>query len=423
MHSILHVDINSYFATLLQQENPKLRGRPLGIIKDVGRTCIIAASKEAKLCGVQTGCSLTEAKQLCPNFITVPADFDRYLDATYRLKKIFSTISPQVYIYSLDEAFIDITDCQKYLYPSPYTLATKIQQKIKIELGNWVTCNVGIGPNRLLAKIASEISPKGSILEINKTNRDAILSQVNFKDVCGIGYRLSKKLTRLGVTHPYQIRFFSEQDLQPLFGPFWSKELLRIAYGQESYNLSLISKPNTQMKSVGRSITGYKLYDDEDEIAKIIYNLTEEVTYKVRKMNLAGRQVSIMLWGPFKNKRPLGWLAPTGSPIWNSHKTLKFYVSHTSEMFQIIYHELYRNWQRDFKIIKFGVRLSLLEPIAQVPQLLWPKQQKLTKLYHAMDQVSDKYGLFTLKSARMMNQPVIRPEVTGFLGDRIYLEL
>lgn len=407
--TILHVDINSYFATLLQQENPKLRGKPIGVVKDLGRTCIIAASKEAKLKGVTTGCRLKDARRLCPQLITIPASFERYLDATRRLKNIFNSISPHVYIYSLDEAFIDVSDCRAHLYPNISELGKNIQNKIKAELGEWVTCNVGISYNRLLAKIASEIAPKGSIFTISEENHDQILATVSFKDVCGIGYRLEKKLRLLGVTTPYQIRFFSIEDLEPLFGPFWAKELLRIAYGEDSLNLQLIDKKQEQMKSVGRSITGYHLYDNEKDIASILYNLMEEVTYKVRKMNLAGRYLGIFLTGE--------------GQYWSSHRTLKYYIRHTSEMFKILHGELYGAWQRNFKIIKFAVRLSLLEHVSKVPQPLFLDYHRREKAYMAMDAISNKYGLFTLRSGRLLNQPVIRPEVTGFLGDKTYYNL
>ncbi len=92
--TILHVDINSYFATLLQQENPALRDRPLGVTKGEGRTCLIATSKEAKKFGIKTGMRLKEALPLYPKLITAPAEFERYLDATKRLKKLFESIAP-----------------------------------------------------------------------------------------------------------------------------------------------------------------------------------------------------------------------------------------------------------------------------------------------------------------------------------------
>lgn len=403
---ILHVDINSYFATLLQQENPTLRGKPLGIVKDLGRTCVIAASKEAKQFGVKTGCTAGEARERCPQIQFLPAQFDRYLDATKRLQSLFETIAPNIFIYSLDEAFIDITDCQNYLHPDPFKLAQTIQQKIKHELGEWVTCNIGISHNRFLAKMASEAAPKGSILEVNQENKDLLLASVTFENTCGIGFRLEKKLKLLNVHHPYQIRFFSFQQLLPLFGPFWAQELLKMAYGEEPHHLKLLDQPLSHMKSVGRSITGYRLYDNETEIKAILLNLTEEVTAKVRAMRLAGRFVGLHLWGHDRS--------------FKAHRTLQYFIRHTPEMFGILYDQLYRPWHRPFRIIKFAVRLSLLEPIEQLTQPLLPQTQRQERLSSAIDTVNQKYGLFTAYPATLLGKPLIRPEVTGFLGDRLY---
>lgn len=406
---ILHVDINSYFATLLQQENPHLRGRPVGVVKDRGRTCIIAASKEAKAQGVKTGSRLIAAQQLCPHLIVVPAAFDRYLDATRRLSRLFLNFSPHVYVYSLDEAFIDITDCQRYLYPDPIQAARQIQSQIKQELGDWVTCNVGIAENRFLAKMASEVAAKGSVNQVTTDNKDALLASTPFQDVCGIGHRLEKKLRLFGATVPYHLRLLDPQDLQAVVGPFWTQELLKMAYGQEPHHLELLDRSLPHMQSVGRSITGYRLYDDEAEIAAILRNLMEEITYKVRKMNLAGRQVWVGLYGH--------------SQAWSAHLTLKDYIRHTPQLFEVGYHQLYRHWQRTFPIIKFAVRLNLLKPITQVPQPLFGSWHTQEKLAQASDAITAKYGLFTLRPASLTNRPVIRPEVTGFLGDKTYYGL
>ncbi|MBU0576879.1 hypothetical protein KJ654_04465, partial [Patescibacteria group bacterium] len=338
-----------------------------------------------------------------PEIILIPASFDRYLDATKKLKKIFESISPDVYIYSLDEAFINISHCQKFIYPQAEQLGQQIQQKIKQELGSWVTANVGIGNNRLLAKIASEIAAKGSVLEINQDNLDGILASIEFKDVCGVGYQLTKKLQRLNVTHPYQLRFFTAEELGVLVGPFWANELLKIAYGQEPHLLTLLEKPSSHMKSIGRSITGFRLYDREDEIKSILFNLCSEVIDKTRKMKLAGRQITINLYGQ--------------NQAFHDHITLKYFIEHLDEMF-IWVKKLYQHWNKDFKIIKFAIRLSLLEPNDQKPLLpSWHKQEKIQT---ALDKINAKYGLFTLHPASIMKQHLIRPEVTGFLGDRDY---
>ena len=409
--TILHIDVNSYFASLMQQENPYLRSRPVGIIKDHGRTCLIAASKEAKTRGIKTGMSRGEAQKLCPNLICLPARFDFYLDATHQLNHIFSQVAPHYYIYSLDEAFIDISDCRQYLYSHPLTLAHQLQERIKSKLGEWVTCNVGISHNRLLAKLASETAPQGTIKIIDESNLDVELATVDMADVCGIGYRLTEKLRRWGVNHPYQLRFFDPLDLTTLVGPFWAQELQKIAYGRETHLLSLIDRSVTHMKSVGRSITGYRLFDDEFQIKNIIRNLIEEITHKARQMRLAGRQVWIGLWGHRQ--------------FWQAHQTLTEFIQYSQPMFNIIYHQLYQTWSRNFPIITFAVRLGLLQSQFNQPPSLFDDQQQHQQriITQAVDQINDRYGLFTIRPASLLNHSLIRPEVTGFLGDRQYYGL
>ena len=462
--TILHVDINSYFATLLQQENPHLRGQPIGVVKNVGRTCIIAASKEAKLHGVKTGTTTGDAKQRCPSIQFLAADFDRYLAATQALSALFHHLCPTVYIYSLDEAFLDITDCQNYLYPDPLVFAKLVQNKIKQTLGEWVTCNVGISYNFLLAKLASEIAPKGSIKTIDQINRDSTLATVNFGDVCGVGFRLEHKLQALHVTHPYQIRFLDPTELKRWVGSFWQKELFKIAYGEETHHFDLLQAsgrhagqtiptcrerspelvsgsaislqdpigdigfhnlnsptsnsqsinlpvpssqpPTNQMKTVSRSITTWQLVNDENTIHQILLNLSIEVTYKARQMHLTGRQIGIFLSGHRK--------------AWSAHLTLKHPINHTSEYFHYLYHHLYISWQRPFSIIKFGVYLGLLQSIDFTPTPLLPSWHQQEKLTQATDALNHRYGLFTLHPASLLNTTIIRPEVTGFLGDKAF---
>lgn len=399
----LHIDINSYFATLLQQENPALRGRPIAVVKDVGRGCVIAASKEAKKMGVRTGASLSDARRYCPTILPVPAQFDLYLSASIKLKRLFESLAPNVNVFSLDEAFIDITDCQ-LLYPDAQVLAAKIQDQIKVELGEWVTCNVGISYNRLLAKLTSEMSPKGSITEVTELNRDAILAQAVFPQVCGVGFRLEKRLATLGVTHPFQINFLSDAELTTHFGEFWGRELRKIGRGEETHFFTHV-RTTPHMKSVGRSITGFKLCDSEVTIKRTLLNLTEEVIWKVRKQNLAGRLVS------------LGFRGADGQH-WHRHKTLSHHVRQVPEMFNILYHELYQNWERPWPVIKFSVYLAMLKPLDLTPQLLWPEWHRREKLYQAVDAINHRYGLYTMHAGTLLNAALFKPEVTGFLGDK-----
>lgn len=403
-----HVDINSYFATLLQQKYPELRGKPLGIVKNKGRTCLIATSKEAKKYGIKTGSMLRDAKKLYPQIIIRPAEFNYYLEATRKLKALFLELVPDVYIYSLDEAFLNVGECLQYVHPDPYAFAQEIQQQIYKVLGEWVTCNIGIARNRFLAKMASEVAPPSGINIITKDNQDILLATTPFKDVCGVGFALERKLTNLHITNLYQLRLVPYEELQKTFGEVWATELHTMAWGEEPALLKLLDRDQPHMKSVGRSITGYKLCDNEDHIKAVLYNLTAEVTSKVRKMDLAGRNISIYLRGDNDQR-------------WGNHVTLKWPIRHTSEMFRIIYYDMYKKWQRNFRVIKFAVTLSLLTPLQQSPLL--PDWQRQDRLWSTIDKVNKKYGDYTLRSGLMKKEEIIYPEVTGFLGDAKYLGL
>lgn len=381
----------------------------MGVVKDAGRTVLIATSKEAKQYGVGTGSYVADGQRKCPTLTVLPAEFDRYLAATKQLYQIFNQVAPTVQIYSLDEAFIDISDCRRYLYPDTEQLARHIKQLIRASLGDWVSCNIGIGPNRFMAKLASELSRPDSILVADAENTDILLAQAAFKNVCGIGHRLEHKLKSFGVTNPYQIRFYSDEDLTRLVGPFWAVELKKIAYGQEPHLLELVSKPTPHQKTVGRSITGWRTTADSSEILRVLLNLTEEVTFKTRCMDLAGRQVFLSLSGQDQH--------------WHNHKTSKIPIRHTQAMFSIIKDELFPQWRNNFAVIKFAVALSLLKPINQTPLPLWFDWQQAEKISQATDNINQRYGLFTIKSGNLLNHKVIKPEVTGFLGDKHYHQL
>lgn len=403
--TFLHIDINSYFATMLQQETPALRGKPLAIVKDEGRTCIIAASKEAKKLGVKTGGSMREALTMAPEMLAIPADFDLYWSATCKLKKLFESLSPDVSMFSLDEVFLDYTPLRQ-MYLSPQDFAKLVQEGVKNTLGSWVTCSIGISHNRFLAKMTGEVSGPNSITTVDLENKDVLLSQTAFKDVCGIGPRLARRLELLGVIVPYQINFIPDKELRRSFGPFWSVELRRMGRGEEPLFLSRLKEIPTHMKSVGRSITGWQLCDNEAVIKRTLYNLVSEIIYKVRSMNLAGRLVSVSVSG--------------GARSWSNHITLKHHICHTSELFQYVYYDLYKKWRRPFPVIKLAVRLSLLEPQSELPQSLLPNWLKEERVALACDKIVSSYGLFAVTSGLLARGPRIRPEVTGFLGDKQY---
>ena len=183
--TILHVDLNSFFATSEQQANPHLRGRPVGILKATGRICVIAASVEAKKYGVKTGMDVANAKSLCPQIILIPADFEKYEDITSRFINICKTYSPFCEVFSLDECFIEVTETEKF-WGGVLNIALEIKKGLRSEIGDYLTCSIGIAHNRLLAKLASsQIKPDG-LFRITKDNMFKVLDKSDLVEVCGL---------------------------------------------------------------------------------------------------------------------------------------------------------------------------------------------------------------------------------------------
>ena len=292
---ILHVDLNSFFASVEQQCNPYLRGKPVGILKSLGRSCVIAASNEAKKKGLKVGMSLSQVKSLCPEVVLLPADFPKYSDVTHRFIDLCSSYTDQMEVFSLDEVFLDVTHTA-HLFDGSLLLAYDIQQRLKLELGDWLGCSIGIAKNKLLAKIASGMAQKRSVFVVTKDNQADLLSRAPFEEVCGIGFRLTRRLRRMGITSLPQILTTPTSKLKAEFGSFWAPELKRIARGDDNSSLITVKKlPDA--KSVSRTYTLFKNTHNIKVIKALIRNLVEEACFKLRQIGLVGRQFGISIRG------------------------------------------------------------------------------------------------------------------------------
>src|SRR5258708_6079183 len=145
---ILHIDFDSFFASVEQQYNPLLRHRPVGVTAHNGRSAIIAASKEAKAQGVRSPSRTYDAQKLCKDIVFVTADFEKYFEISKKFLKICSYYSPFVEMFSLDEVFMDVTQTA-YLFGGVDGMVGKINKKIREEIGEYITASVGIGYNKL----------------------------------------------------------------------------------------------------------------------------------------------------------------------------------------------------------------------------------------------------------------------------------
>jgi DNA polymerase-4 len=401
MRSILHVDLNSFFASAEQQAHPELRGKPIGILKAKGRTCIIAASNEAKSFGLHTGIPLSEARHLCPNLILVPANFPYYEHLTKKFINLCADFSDVVEVFSLDEVFLDITDTA-WWFGGALSLARKLQARVALEMGEAIGCSIGIAENKLLAKMAGGMAPRRGILIVDETNKAELLSRAPFTEVCGIGYRLTKRLKMLGINNLPQIAAAGVERLRPHFGPFWSRRLVEIARGEDDTPLTTTNHLH-QAKSVSRTYTLYADTTDQNQIKALIRNLVEEAAWKLRRMNLVGRQFGLGIRGG-------------GTGQWG-HITTKTCVATGRQIFEAVY-TIYNSWRWREPVRFAGVWIGLLEPKNTQTEWLFPKERKNEFLWQRVDKINRKYGIYSVFPGTLINQQIIRPEVNGYLGDK-----
>jgi len=416
MKTILHLDMDSFFASVEQQSNPRLIGKPVGVIKGPGRTCIIAASREAKKLGIKTGTTTYDAKQIYPKIILVPADFDKYFSVTKKFIEICSRYSPDLEVFSIDELFLDITQTSKF-FCGKFAVCRRIKEDIKKEIGEYITCSIGISYNRLLAKLASGINKPNGIFEITPESRDEILFSVKLTDVCGLGSRLEKRLYDMGITNFKSLREVPLECLEASLGPFWPKELKRLSYGEDDSLLIRVGDPpagGSKMKSVSRTFTLYENTTDLKMIKATLRNLCEEASWKAREMGMMGREVGMGVRGSnLSNLSGLGYLGDY------RYKTLKYFIDCGGDVFKIVW-RLFEETRWEGSVRFLGVWLGMLKPKSELTISLFPEEKRKENLVAAMDSVNNRFGELTLYPAVLLQSGLIRSEVNGFLGDKAF---
>ena len=392
---ILHVDLNSFFASVEQQLNPQLRGLPIGIIKEKGRSCVIACSNEAKIFGVKTGMSLQEIRLVCPQLILVPARFAEYGRMTRIFINLCSRFSDEMEIFSLDEVFLDITHTAAW-FGGPLILAKKLQLEVQKKMGEWIGCSIGIAENKLLAKMASGVAPKRGILIITEANKQALLNRVPFTEVCGIGWHLTKRLNALGINSLPQILTFPEDQLKLCFGPYWSDRLKQMARGKDD---SLLVTVFPQPKSVSRTFT---LFQDTRELQLIkatLRNLVEEACAKLRRLGLAGRQFGVAVRGQRHTRADF--------------VTRKACTDCGSRVFSELY-TIYNHWHWPYSVRFLVVWVGLLTRKDCLPEPLFSADKKQEKLWQTVDLINQTHGSYMIYPGTLINQSISRPEINGF---------
>lgn len=401
---ILHIDFDSYFASCEQQFNPKLRGKPIGVTAQNGRTCIIAASKEAKKMGVKSVTRVWEAQRLCPELIPVPAHFEKYWEVTQKFLDICKDYSPFIELFSLDEVFMDVTQT-RHLFKDSYTIIERIKKRIHDEIGEYITVSVGLSHNKLLAKLASGLNKPNGFLEINKNNLDEIYSKVSLTDFCGVGEKVFLRLRKLGVHSPFDLREIPLYRLKAEFGNVEAEFLKSVAFGID--NRSIVSYTNVpEVKSVGRSYClPYNEYDKR-LVFQNVYELCEEVAIKLRRLNKKAKTAGIYLGG---------------TQNVHGRKTVSGYFDLGKEIFNICLNILKENnfyfSDKDY-VRRISIWTGNIEDVGNLSLSLFSENNKKHKLQETVDKINERFGDHTIRNGFLLYAPNLKTVPNGWMADR-----
>jgi len=228
-NGILFIDMNSFFASCEQQVNYWLRGRPVGVCVYTGKFgCVIAPSNEAKKRGVKTGMRLNEAMAICPDLVPLETNPARYRNYHKKIMAVLHKYSNEIIPKSIDEAIVNLNGYE-LVYNDAITIAKKIKEDIKNEVGDWLKCSIGIAPNAFLAKLASNIQKPDGLTIINPQNIDAVLSKLRLTDLPGIAKNMAERLQNSGINTPLELRYSNPERLRiickGIVGEYWHQRL------------------------------------------------------------------------------------------------------------------------------------------------------------------------------------------------------
>lgn len=386
---ILHLDMNSFFASVEQKYNPSLKGKPMAVAgnPEKRRGILVTCSYEARAFGVYTTMTVGEARRLCPEIVIVPPNFDKYRLNSTAVFDVLRTYTPLVEPVSIDEAYIDITEIGG-LQHAP-KIAAEIQGRLVRELD--LPCSIGIAPNKFLAKTASDMKKPMGITILRKRNIQAKLWPLPVIEMHGIGASTEKKLHSLHIKTIGDLAQANEVKVQQLLG----KNGIRLVQRANGIDDRLVDPEAAEdRKSVGSSTTLPIDETDREECLKIFQWLAEKVAKRLQEQELAGFVIMIQI-------RTADWQNQTRS------RTLINAVYQANLIYEEAKKLFIRHWDGE-PIRLLGITVSNVIPIEQLQEQLsiynFEEHAAAEKVDRLITDLNKKFGEETIrKGSRKKN--------------------
>jgi DNA polymerase IV len=392
---ILHIDMNSFFASVEQQANPFLRGKAIGVAhSDYPAAAILAASYEAKAYGVKTGTRVGEGKRICPGLIIAPMDTTKYYAVNRQMLKIFKHYTPTIEVYSIDEAFLDVTNTE-HLFGGAEKVALEIKKRLKEEIGECLRSSIGIGPNKFLAKVGSNFKKPDGLTVISWENRFDYIDKVPIPDVWGIGRAISKKLAKVGIGSLRQVREMTDTELRMAASSYYTR--LKLLANGEFYEGVRPNSDKKPPKSMQHAHTLSDATTDRDEILSIFRKQSERLGRRLRHKFMKARRVYISMIP--SGLGHYGWGVDVTQ---GGAKVLDKYTDSGTKIYEAA-KEIFKDVkvEQPMRLIIIGIGELLT---ADNLEFEFAEEKDRGNLNKAFDKINDKYGEFTLRSGDILYQ-------------------
>jgi len=395
---ILHVDMNSFYASVEMAYDSSLKGKPLAIAGNAKerKGIIVTCSYEARKYGVKTTMPLWEAKKLCPQLIIMTPNFPRYRTASIAMFQILHEFSELVEPVSIDEGYIDITIC--YELGTPIHIAKTIQKQIHERLD--LPCSIGIAPNKFLAKTASDLKKPMGITILRKRDIPTILWPMEVEEMHGIGVKTGKKLREIGISTIKDLAHANEIQLKAVLG-INGIRLKERANGQD--NRPVDPEAANEFKSIGNSTTLPKDIKNQQELFKVLESLAMKVATRMKKKHVHAKNISVMIrYGDRKN--------------YSKSKKLNNPIKTVEEIFSVTKEIFLASWNGN-PVRLLGLTASdLIDNNIVVKQLdLFSFEKEAIKepLWTTIEKLKEKYGNSIIEPASERNNISQKEENIG----------
>jgi len=386
---ILHVDMDAFYASVEQRDDPSLRGKPLVVGGGQNRGVVAAASYEARKFGIRSAMPMRDAYRRCPDLLRVQPQMSHYQAVSKEIFTIFREFTPFVEGLSLDEAFLDVS-ASLALFGDEVGIAQKIKNRIRAQTA--LTASVGVAPNKLVAKIASDLDKPDGLCVVTRENMREVLDPLPARVIPGIGRETLAKLKRVGIVTIAELRLAPDRDLDRIFGKFTQRTRDR-ASGIDDRPV-LPSRPD-------KSISAEETFDTDlsaiPEMNRELLRLSERTASRLRAKELVAATVQVKIrqsdFTTFTRQRVL---RPPGNSTDQLYEAAK---------------GLLADWLLDYpgaRIRLLGVGGSDLANDAQ-PDLFAPEVAAGgTQLDQTVDEIRDRFGKLSVGRARTLDSDQIR---------------